>query len=384
MKNHDYKSFTIKVVIVLIAGLLLMHSEILLMALRYFLSLFIPFLVGMSIAFIINLIMAPIEKKLFQNKDSKLYKHKRTISIILTLLIILGLLAILLYLVIPELYNSIKIVTETFPTFISEVKEWFLETTENAEWLAGLRTQVESIEINFQDILERGLKFIGGNAGNIVDSTVGIFNNIVGALVTVFVGIIFAFYLLSSKEQVGQEVNDVVQAYVPDHKRGNLHYIINILNDKYSNFFKGQLIDAIIVGIMLFVAMFITRLPYATTISIVVGATALIPMLGAFIGGGIGFLMIAATNITQAVIFLVVLLVIQQLDGDFVYPKVVGNSIGLPGIWTFLAVIVGGSLAGPIGMLLGVPLIAALYSFLMRDVQLKLETKKEIKHSERS
>ena len=158
----------------------------------------------------------------------------------------------------------------------------------------------------------------------------------------------------------------------PEHRR-KLHYVARIFDDTFSKFFEGQLLDAFIVGVLLFIALLIFGMPYALTISVVVMVTALIPMVGAFIGGGVGFLMIAVEDFRQALIFLVILVVVQQLEGDLIYPKIVGDSVGLPGIWVFSAVIIGGAIAGPLGMLIGVPFVAAMYKILRNDVRARLD-----------
>ena len=177
------------------------------------------------------------------------------------------------------------------------------------------------------------------------------------------------------KEKLIHQSKRVGKAYLPEKHWQRVGYVLSVLNETFSKFFKGQVLDAFVVGALLFIAMLIFRMPYALTISVVVMVTALIPMIGAFIGGAVGFLMIAVTDFRQAVIFLIILIVIQQLEGDLIYPKIVGDSVGLPGIWVFSAVIVGGAIAGPLGMIIAVPLLASIYKIFRKNVNKRLSEK---------
>jgi len=367
-------SFIIKIAIIMVAALIVMHFGRLLGVTRWAFNIIVPFLVGLGIAYIWNLIMEPIERLLFSRSPKKIVqKIKRPLSVVISLLIILGILALMLYLIIPQLYNSINVIAKALPVLAEDLKTWFLDVTADLEWTEGLRENIENLNIDWSQFTNRAAEFLRSSLGGVLGKTMDILGNVVGFFVAAFTAILFAVYVLFGKEKLAAQLNRLTLAYMkPEHRR-KLHYVARIFDDTFSKFFEGQLLDAFIVGVLLFIALLIFGMPYALTISVVVMVTALIPMVGAFIGGGVGFLMIAVEDFRQALIFLVILVVVQQLEGDLIYPKIVGDSVGLPGIWVFSAVIIGGAIAGPLGMLIGVPFVAAMYKILRNDVRARLD-----------
>lgn len=367
-------SFIIKIAIIMAAALVVMHFGRLLGVVRWAFNIIMPFLVGLGIAYIWNLIMEPIERRLFSNRDSKIIqKIKRPLSVVISLVIILGILALVLYLIIPQLYNSINVIAKALPVLADDLREWFLNVTAGLEWTEGLRENIEDLNIDWSQFTNRAAEFLRSSVGGVLGKTMNLLSGVVGFFVAAFTAILFAVYILFGKEKLAGQMDCLSLAYMkPDHRR-KLRYVSRVFDDTFSKFFEGQLLDAFIVGALLFIALLIFRMPYALTISVVVMVTALIPMVGSFIGGGVGFLMIAVEDFRQALIFLVILVVVQQLEGDLIYPKIVGDSVGLPGIWVFSAVIVGGAIAGPLGMLIGVPFVAAMYKILRNDVRARLD-----------
>lgn len=375
--HHNRRlSFIMKILILMMAALMVIHFEKILGILRRSSNIIMPFIVGLSMAYITNLIMAPIEGLIFSKSQNKIInKLSRPLSIVITLLIVLGIIALVLYLIIPQLYHSVNVIGKALPVLAENLQTWFLEVTKDMEWTEGLRENIENMNINWSQFASRAAEFLRSGLGGVLGKTVDILSNVAGFFIMAFTAIIFSIYVLASKEKLATQVDRVSLAYMKPHHRGKLDYVLAILDDTFSKFFKGQLLDAFIVGAMLSVAMLIFRMPYAITISVVVMVTALIPMVGSFIGGGVGFLMIAVQDFKQALVFIVILVVVQQLEGDLIYPKIVGDSVGLPGIWVFSAVIVGGAMAGPLGMIIGVPLVAAVYRILRNDVARRLPAK---------
>lgn len=372
-ENSNLKNFAIKVIIFAIAALIVIHFGKVLGFFNKVLSILFPFTIGLVIAYIWNMLLNPFEKILFPNSKNKILNHiRRPLSILLSLLVIIGIVALVLYLVIPQIYESIMIVGQGLPPLANSVKEWFLDITQDLTWTEDLREKVMNIEVDWQNIISRAGSLLQIGIGGFIGSTYIAINSLVGFLFSGFTIIIFTIYLLSSKEKIAGHVNKLSKAYLSDRKISKFNYFMNIIDDTFSSFIKGQLLDALIIGILLFIVLTIFRMPFALTISVVVMVTALIPMLGAFIGGGVGFLMISVVDFNQALLFLVLLVGVQQLEGDLIYPKIVGDSIGLPGIWVFAAVIAGGSIAGPLGMLIAVPLIASVYKILRNDVNRRL------------
>lgn len=388
MKNnmvHRNRHFIFQVFILMSAALVVVHFGKVYGFLQAGFSILAPFLIGLGIAYIWNLILYPIEDRLFaKNANPKAQKLRRPVSLILSLGIILGVITLVLYLVIPQLYESVRIIALAVPALTQELKKWFLTVTADLTWTEEIRAQIENLNINWGQLGSRIVDFVRGGLGGVLGSTKYILGNVVGFFVGTFTAVLFAVYVLFGKEKMKNQLDRMGRAYMKEEHIDRVEYVLGIFDNSFSNFFKGQVLDAFIVGVLLFIAMLITRMPYALTISVVVMVMALIPMIGAFIGGAIGFLMIAVQDLRQAVIFLIVLVVVQQLEGDLIYPKIVGDSIGLPGIWVFTAVIVGGAVAGPLGMLVGVPLLAAVYKIVRNDVNQRIKANITIDESSRT
>lgn len=377
MNKLNRKEFAVRIGIILIAVIIAVYLKNFLNVLEWAWGIIFPFLVGMGIAYIWNLIMSKIEDLLFSKAKSKwALKLKRPVSLILSLLIILLVIGLILYLVIPQLYESIVLIGESIPKLLNDIYDKLMNLDPDFPFAEEIREKIQDNSTNWQDYSTDIINFARENFGGFLGSTMGFLNSIVGLFVAGFTAIIFGIYLLTGKEKLGEDANKIMMVYIPDEKRGRVRYLINVLNDKFSSFFKGIIIDALAIGIVLYILMLITGLPYAITTSVVVAVTALIPMVGAFIGGAVGFIMIAAQSFSQAGIFLIVLVIAQQLENDLIYPKLVGDSIGLPGIWTFAAIIIGGGIAGPIGMILFIPIVAALYKVLFDDVDKKIAEKR--------
>lgn len=376
LTKKEKSNFTLKVAIIAIAAIIVMYFSHVLNIFGYLLNVLIPIIIGLGIAYIWNLILTPIEKKLFGRSNKPIIKKiKRPLSILISFLIMVLIITVLLYLVIPQIYDSISIITEALPQQAQRLSDWFLNVTDGIDWAEEYRNRIQNANLNWQDILSKVMEFVRNSLGGFLGSTFAVLNSIFGLIFTTFTTIILSIYILSSKERLKSQISRTSKAYMKPKHRNRAIYFLEVLDEKFSNFFKGELIDITAIGILLFLAMTIFGLPYAITISVVVAATALIPMIGAFIGGIIGFLMISVTDFKQAILFVVILLVVQQLEGNLIYPKIVGDSVALPNVWVFIAVIIGGALAGPLGMIIGVPLSAALYTILKNDVNKKLAEK---------
>ena len=371
--SADRKTFITKVFILMLALLIVQHFGLVLSIIDKIIDIIFPFLVGCGMAYIWSLFQNPIEKIIFPRSKKKfLQKLRRPLSIIVSLLVLLGIIVLILYLVLPQIYNSIVVIAESAPLLAENLRTWFLDVTSGLNWAEGIRENVRNLSIDWEELAKTIGDALQNSAGGILGSALNIIENTVGFFVAAFTAIVFAIYLLFLKEKLIHQSKRVGKAYLPEKHWQRVRYVLSVLNETFSKFFKGQVLDAFVVGALLFIAMLIFRMPYALTISVVVMVTALIPMIGAFIGGAVGFLMIAVTDFRQAVIFLIILIVIQQLEGDLIYPKIVGDSVGLPGIWVFSAVIVGGAIAGPLGMIIGVPLLASIYKIFRKNVNKRL------------
>ena len=342
--------------------------------LKYIFKLLMPFIIGLAIAFVLNVLINVIEKKWFKNWQASL-TTKRTVSLLLALTIVIGFIVFLLFLIIPNLQNTIAIFADNIPKYNENLQSMLNNL--------GIDSNIvnEIVEV-LKALGDSASTYIKENSNQVLEVTLGIATNVVTGFINVTIGIVFAIYFLGQKEKLGAQVNKLLEAYVPDAKRKKIQDIASLSNKTFANFIGGQCIEAIIIGVLCFIGMFILRLPYATTISVLVGFTALIPVFGAFIGTIIGAFLIFMISPLQALIFILFIIVLQQLEGNLIYPKVVGKSVGLPGIWVLVAVTIGASINGILGMLISVPIASIIYSVIAMNVKYRLNEKKPTKKAQ--
>lgn len=330
-----------------------------------------PFVLGAVIAFVVNVPMSRIEYHLFEKCGNKV-KGQRGISFIVTLALVIAVLVVVVYIVVPQLSDTIKMIAIQLPGAFEATKDWVL--TKMGYW-DELRMLLEKITIDWDEIIKRVSKVLQDAAGAMVDSGVGAITNIVGAIVNFFIGFVFAIYILLAKEKLGGQGKQILYALLDEKRADKILEICSISYRVFSKFLSGQCLEACILGAMFVVTMTVLRLPYAMLIGVLIGFCALIPIVGAFIGCGVGILLILMVSPMKALIFLILFLVLQQLEGNLIYPKVVGNSVGLPSIWVLAAVTIGGNLMGVVGMLVFIPLCSVAYILFRMYVKGKLEEK---------
>ena len=338
----------------------------------YIIKIFMPFIIGVMIAFVLNVLLNVVENKMFKKlsqKNNKVWKKiKRPISLLTTFIIIIALIAFILGLLIPQLQNTVTIFTENFDSYKKE-------SIEILDKIGIDNKDIKALNKNIEKIKEEVTDYVGNNKQEIVQTTFGVASSVVGTITSLVLGIVFAIYILTKKEDLTRQSKKVLKAYLPEKKEKRIREIADLSNKTFGNFISGQCLEALIIGILCFIGMLILQIPYASTISVVVGFTALIPVFGAFIGTVIGAFLILMVDPTKAIIFIIFILILQQVEGNLIYPKVVGKSVGLPGIWVMVAVTVGASMAGILGMLLSVPICSVLYSIVKTDVNNKIEQK---------
>lgn len=350
----------------------------------YIIKIFMPFIIGIMIAFVLNVLLNVVENKLFKKlneKNGKVWKKiKRPTSLITAFIIIIALIAFILGLLIPQLQNTATIFTENFDSYKKE-------SIKILDKIGIDDKDIKVLNQNIEKIKEEITNYVGDNKQEIVQTTFGVASSVVGTITSLVLGIVFAIYILLKKEDLARQSRKVLKAYFPEKKEKRIREIANLSNKTFGNFISGQCLEALIIGVLCFIGMFILQIPYASTISVLVGFTALIPVFGAFIGTVIGAFLILMVDPTKAIIFIIFILILQQLEGNLIYPKVVGKSVGLPGIWVMVAVTVGASIAGVLGMLLSVPICSVLYSILKTDVNNRIDQKNKqpltIKHKEK-
>lgn len=317
-----------------------------------------PFLLGAVVAFVLNLPMHSIEKHL----PSKMKGLRRPVAILLTLLLFVGILAIVLLLLLPQLTTTVKIIAQKLPVFwdnaVQMLSDALVQYPALEKWLdnASAMDWQHLVETVFEWAKRGGIALVGGAA----TAATGI----VSSMLDFFIGLIFALYILSQKENLKRQGKMLLYAYLPERRAVQTLSILRLTFKTFSNFLSGQCLEACILGSMFAVSMLIFRMPFVALISVLVAVTALIPVFGAFIGCFVGAFLILVQNPMQAVWFVALFLVLQQLEGNLIYPRVVGNSVGLPSIWVLLAVTLGGSTLGVLGMLIMIPLFSVLYTLL--------------------
>ena len=369
----DYKKILEIVLIGIGCYWALNNFQIILDIFNSILAVIMPFLLGIMIAFILNVLMIRIEKILSRFiLDKKYTSFKRVISIIVSLLIVIGVIGIIITLIIPELTNAIKVIVKSFPETFEQLQVWI---NQNGNSFPQLETWINSVDLNSIASELSGLFKIG--LTGMLGSTVDVISMFFTSILNLVVGIVFALYILMSKETLKRQSHKLIDAYIPKRISVKLLEVGTLARTTFSNFVIGQTVEAFILGTLCAVGMAVLNLPYAPMVGSLVGITAFVQIVGAFIGGGIGAFMILTVDPMQALIFIIFLVVLQQLEGDLIYPRVVGSSVGLPSIWVLFAVTVGGGLWGITGMLFSVPVLSVVYALIKGHVN-KSGTKPKI------
>ena len=332
-----------------------------------------PFVLGGAIAFLTNVPMSFLEKKIFENAKKKnkiVRKLKRPISLILTIVLVVGVIALVMFGVIPQLTRTMGTLVTSINDFIPQMQSWIGEFFHNNQEIMNL---VDQIEFDPDQTIKWGISLLGNGAGNMMNTTMSAVGSIVSGVATFFIAFSFACYILFQKEKLHIQIRKVFFAFLPRQKADAFLKVCSLTYRTFANFLAGQCLEAVILGSMFVVTLSILRMPYALLIGILIAFTALIPIFGAFIGCAVGSFLIFMVNPQQAILFVIVFLVLQQIEGNLIYPHVVGESVGLPSIWVLAAVTIGGNLMGIVGMLVFIPLLSVLYTIFREFVYLRLK-----------
>ena len=373
-RNEDYKKEIVSsfLAIVLILALLL-YGERISGVLGFITNVLKPFIIGGAMAYVLNLPMSFIEKRLLFFMKGKGEKLKRVFSIILSLLFVFFLIFLLLITVIPELISALDNIIKDAPVAFGRLSAFlhkyvFSFFNESQEYSGILEDNLETLVGKVLPSLKNGL-------GAFLSSTFSVAGQVVSSVASFFVSLIFSIYLLGEKERLGRQLKTLDRAYVSEKAGRRIHHFLDVLHNSFSSFITGQCLEAIILGIIFIVLLSIIRMPYAVMIGVVVMFSALLPIVGAFIACFIGAFLILLESPVKALVFVIVFLVVQQLENNLIYPRVVGSSIGLPAIWVFIAVTFGGSLFGVLGMLVFIPLFSTFYTLIKEDANNRIERK---------
>lgn len=359
----------IKNLMVLAAFLILavIYSEKLFFGIIFLAGILKPFFYGGAVAFVLNIPMKWIEEKLLGRlKGERVKKLKRPLSIVLSIMLIALVLAAVVGMVLPQMGATVSEIGKKIPAFMEQMTLEFERLAEKESVLSDWAERLESTEIKWDEVLENVIHFLKNGAGDMLDSTVSMAGSIISGVVGMVIAFVFALYILAQKERLADQGRRGLSAYLPARTGEKMLEICSLLYKNFSSFITGQCLEAVILGTMFVVFMSIFRMPYALVVGVLIAVTSLVPIVGAFIGCAVGIFLILINDPMQALWFAVLFLVLQQIEGNLIYPKVVGNSVGLPSIWVLMAVSVGGSLFGVIGMLVFIPLLSTGYA-LLRD-----------------
>lgn len=371
--KKDFKKWIILIVIALVGYWIINNLNTVGNLLNIIISILFPFILGGGLAFILNIPMAFFERKLSKpNKKSKKEKNKkllRIISIIFAIVVILLVLTLVVTLIVPELIGVVNLFIDNIPYYAEEI-------TKLAEQygidISNINTIIEDANIDMEAIKSQITNLIP----SLLTSSISVVSSIISGVSNFVIAIIFAIYILSDKEKLQSQATRILYAYLSKERAEKIINVGKVSKDTFKNFFTVQCLEATILGTLCIIGMLILRVPYAVPIGVLIGVTALIPVVGAFIGIIIGAILIVAVNPIKVITFIVFVLILQQIEGNVIYPKVVGNSVGLPGMWVLFGVTVGGSLGGILGMLLGVPVATVIYRLLKNNVNNKIDKKR--------
>lgn len=366
----NIKQFVQRGIVVAILCLIVIHFKEVLGWGNTLYAVAYPLILGCVFAYVLNILMVRLERIYFPGTQNKLImKSRRPVCMILALAILILIVIFVLDLVIPQVVDCFVIISKDVPDAIDKMISFLIEKSDE---LPALQKQLTELNLDWGSIFNKVSAGLMSGTKGLLTSATTIVGSVVGAVTNVVVGLIFSLYVLACKEDVGNKLNRMFKAFLKVNVYEKLCYVVKVVHQCFSSFIVGQVTEAVILGTLCAVGMSLIRLPYAGPIGALVGLTALIPVFGAYIGAALGAFMIVTVEPKQAIVFLIYLVILQQIEGNLIYPKVVGSSIGLPGIWVLAAIMVGSGLGGVVGMLVGVPVAASVYK-LLRDATKKKE-----------
>ena len=357
--TNDIKKILGIITFTLVLLALLMNMGKVWSFLAFLWGILFPFILGFAMAFILNIPMTAIEQKLFPKGG----KPARPVSLLLSLVGVLAVLAIVIVVVIPQLGKTFDSISAGMATFLPQMQKWLEDIFRDWDMI---ESYIKSLEFDWVNWLNGVKDFALSGAGSVVSYTMSATMTVINGVMTFFIAFVFSIYILIQKETLGRQCHKVIRAFLKPAAVEKVCCVCSLSHRIFSKFITGQCMEALILGMMFLVSMTIFRMPYALLVGVLIAFTALIPMVGAFIGCCVGAFLILMVNPMQAVFFIILFLVLQQIEGNLIYPHVVGNSVGLPSMWVLFAVTVGGKLMGIAGMLIFIPLMSVIYA-LFRD-----------------
>ena len=384
--KENIKQIRSLIVFTLLLLIGLWKYEVVLDILGFVWGIISPFILGGAIAFILNVPMNFIQKNLFEkNKYFQTEKGKKlrdklenTVSLVITIFLVISILAVVIFVVVPQLGKTFVTLKRNIEVFIPKIMVDIATLFENNPQILGELNglQLDWNQLNWDNILTTIIDFFRHGAGSVLGSTYQAAKGIVSGMATFFIAFVFACYILLQKKKLAVQIRKVMYAYLKTEQVEKILDVCSLTYKTFSSFLTGQCMEAVILGTMFFVTMGLLKFPYALLVGMLIAVTALVPIFGAFIGCAVGVFLIVMVSPVKALAFIVLFLVLQQIEGNLIYPHVVGNSVGLPSMWVLVAVTLGSSLMGIVGMLVFIPITSVIYSLLRRSVYARLEQKK--------
>ena len=367
-KQRSNKELILLILFIAVVCLSVLNFSTVVGMVTNFLGMIKPFVIGLAIAFVANIPMKFFEEKLLGRMPEQYKSTKRTLGICLAFLFFAAIIAFVVISVIPQLGRTINQLAGKIPVFFNrlfhEAEILLADNPQALEFINDLEYQ----SMNWNHILDKTVNVVKNGVGSLLSSTVTMAGSLFGSLVSGIISFIFSIYVLSQKEKLKDQARRIVKAYFKEKTQEKIMYVFNLLYRNFSKFITGQCVEAVILGCLFVVAMTIFKMPYAFMIGVLIAFTALIPLVGAFIGCFVGAFLILVDTPGKALWFIILFLIIQQIEGNLIYPKVVGNSVGLPSLWVLVAVTLGSSMFGVAGMLIFIPLFSTAYTLIREDV----------------
>lgn len=357
-------------ILIAIFLLILVYPKQLLNFVLMLIGVLYPFILGFALAYVLNILCMRLEKWYFPKSQNKwVIGSRRPLSIVVSLIIIVLVIFGIFKLVLPEFINALTGFFTAIPNVTMQLVNWL----QNTDQFPTITKQLSQLNIDWTSIQSKVMKYLTTGVSGVFGSTFKIFSGILSGLMNFILAFTFSIYMLLGKNKLTKNINRVADAYIPTKPLEKIRHVLRVANKMFSSFIVGQVTEAVVLGTLCVTGMLIFRFPDAIPIGAFVGIMGLIPIFGAWIGAIVGFLLIVVNSPIEAILFIVFILVLQQIEGNLIYPRVVGTSIGLPGMWVLLAITVGSGLAGILGMFLGVPITATLYQLLKDDTARRLE-----------
>ncbi|MEQ3346368.1 AI-2E family transporter [Peptoniphilus senegalensis] len=375
-KNEVYKKVFLMGLALLFIAYLFLNSKIIFNGFGILLGILAPFMLGGVIAFIMKIPLNFLERKVFDKvKSEKFQKHKRTISIAISFIFIILVFFLITAIILPQLIKSFDGLRKSLPSFL----QMAIDKTREIPYLNNYsdKLQSEYDNLSWNEIFNRVKSFVTSSekSSHILNSAISTASSILGGLVSFMLALITSIYILVDKERLAYQATRICYSFFNNKVANKIIHVARLLHENFFGFIRGQLTVSTIIGIATFVACFVLRIPNAATIGVIVGVTDLIPIIGPFLGGAMCFIMIVIEDSTKALMFLILIVILQQLESNLVYPKIVGDKVGLPSLWTLVAITVGGSLFGVVGMWAFIPLASTLYELMREYTEYKINEK---------